>query len=127
MARGQLDRLAAVGCLPDDLDIVLDLEDDPEAGAHQAMVVREQDPDRSRCHRPASASAAPASAQSASGTAPVAESSAMTDAGIGMRARTRYPPPSRGPASTVPPCSATRSRMPTNPSPPDRPGLGGPP
>ena len=38
----------------------------------------------------------------------------------GRRARTRNPPPARGPASSVPPSTPTRSRIPTSPSPVDR-------
>ena len=36
----------------------------------------------------------------------------------GKRARTRQPPPGRGPAVSVPPNMPTRSRMPTSPCPP---------
>ena len=41
------DGLLPVACLADDLDVVLGLEDQPEAGAHQRLVVGEDDAD---CH-----------------------------------------------------------------------------
>ena len=41
----QLDRLQAVGRLPDDLHVLLDGEDHREAGAHHGVVVDEQHPE----------------------------------------------------------------------------------
>jgi hypothetical protein len=41
---GQFDRLHAVDRLADDLDVVLGLEDQPEAAADQGLVVGDQDP-----------------------------------------------------------------------------------
>src|SRR5207247_4110359 len=79
--------LKSVARLADNLDIGLDLDDEPKALPHQGLVVREQDSD----HRRSTSS--------------------------GSRARTRKPPPSCGPASRSPPYSATRSRMPTSPGP----------
>src|SRR5699024_295255 len=40
-----------------------------------------------------------------------------TPAGTGISARTRYPPPVRGPAVSVPPSMVARSRMPSSPWP----------
>ena len=85
----RLERGAAVPGLADDLHVRLGLDQHPEAGAHQRLVVDEEDPD-----------AHAATARSGRSTA-----------------RTSKPPPSRGPASSVPPCSATRSRMPSRPWP----------
>ena len=48
-AARQLDRLAPVGRLADDLEVGLRLEDHPEAGAHECLVVDDQHP-----HRPSS-------------------------------------------------------------------------
>ena len=42
LARG-LERLQAVARLADDLDVGLRLEDHPEAGAHERLVVDDQD------------------------------------------------------------------------------------
>ena len=64
------DRLAAVGGLADDLDVGLGVEDHPEAGAHERLVVGEQDADhrarprrsgRPRADREAAAGRGPAS------------------------------------------------------------------
>ena len=41
----RLERLLAVACLADDLDVRLGLEDHAEAGAHQSLVVDDQDTD----------------------------------------------------------------------------------
>ena len=42
-----LDRLGAVGRLADHVDVLLGVEDHPEAGAHQRLVVGDQDADHS--------------------------------------------------------------------------------
>ena len=47
----------------------------------------------------------------------VAVRSLAASAGVGSSARTRKPPPGRGPAVTVPPNIAARSRMPSRPCP----------
>src|SRR4029453_13926701 len=82
-----LDRLGAVACLADDLQVVLRLQEEAEAGPHELLVVDDQEPD---LH------------------ASLPE---------GSRAATRKPPPSRGPVSSSPPSRATRSRMPMRPCP----------
>src|SRR6185369_17640150 len=82
------DRLLAVARLADDVESGLRLEEEPEAGAHQLLVVDDQDAD--------------------------AHASPPT----GSRAATRKPPLSRRPVSSSPPRRATRSRMPTRPWPP---------
>jgi hypothetical protein len=46
---GQLDRFCAVAGLADDFDLVLGVEDHPEAVADQRLVVAEQDADRHCC------------------------------------------------------------------------------
>ncbi|MGI9099714.1 MAG: hypothetical protein ACR2H2_14705 [Solirubrobacteraceae bacterium] len=43
-----MDGLLAVGRLADDRDVVLGLEHHPEAGAHQRLVVGDQDADAHR-------------------------------------------------------------------------------
>ena len=45
-AAGQVDRLLAVGGLADDLQVPGGVDEDPEPGADQGLVVGEQDPDR---------------------------------------------------------------------------------
>jgi hypothetical protein len=42
---GQPDRLAAVGGLADHLEVGLGVQDHPEPGPHQRLVVGDQDPD----------------------------------------------------------------------------------
>src|SRR5205823_11067274 len=81
-----VDRLASVGGLPDHLHRRLGVEDHAEPGAHERLVVDQQDADQTR-------------------------------PSTGSCARSTKPPPSRGPASSVPPYNATRSRMPTRPCP----------
>ena len=80
---GQLDRLRAIRGLADDLDVVLGLQDHPEPGAHQLLIVDHEDTDRPSCHR----------------TPPVGTAARSS----GSRARTRNPPPGCGPASRSPP------------------------
>ena len=46
-ARAAVDRLAPVRRLADDLDVGLGVEDHPEAGADERLVVGDQDPDHS--------------------------------------------------------------------------------
>ena len=89
----RLDALLAVGRLPDHLDVGLVVEDHPEPGANELLIVDEDDPDRRR-HRSDTDSAA-----------------------SGRRAWTRKPLAIR-PASKSPSKSATRSRMPIRPRPP---------
>ena len=81
----QRDRLGAVLGLADHLDVVAGVEDHAEAGPHQRLVVGDHDPDG---HGAAS---------------------------NGRRAWTRYPPWAVGPASSVPPSRAARSRIPISP------------
>ena len=83
-----LDGLAPVGCLGDDLDIGLGVEDEPEAAAHERLVVGEQDADHADAGVPS-----------------------------GSRARTVNPSRSARAASSSPPSMATRSRIPTSPCP----------
>ena len=80
--------LLAVRRLADHLDVRLRVEQRPEPGPHQRLVVGEQYTD----HRP-------------------------SPPFHGRTARTRKPPSSRGPASIVPPRAAARSRMPASPLP----------
>ena len=87
--RACVDRLRAVGGLADDVDVVLGVEDHPEAGADERLVVGDQDRGCS-C-------------------------GLLVSACRGMRARTANPPPSRRPADSSPPTARTRSRMPTQP------------
>src|SRR5207302_9142811 len=83
----QAHSLITLARLPYDLDVVLGVEQRPEPGAHERLVVGQQDADHdSFC--------------------------------TGSRARTRNPPPGRGPASSSPPRTAARSRMPGMPLPP---------
>ena len=42
---GALDRLGAVACLTDDHEVVLRLQEEPQAGPHELLVVDEQQPD----------------------------------------------------------------------------------
>src|SRR5581483_12052862 len=85
---GEGDRHAAVGCLADHGDVVAGLQQHPEPGSQQGLVVGEQHPDHS---------AAPAT---------------------GRLARTSKPPPDLGPAVSLPPTAAARSAMPVRPWPP---------
>ena len=91
-AAAQLARLlhgvAAVLRLAGDLDVLLRVEDQPEAAADERLVVRDQDRD----HAGSVAS--------------------------GSRARTAKPPPRRGPAANSPSKTVTRSRTPASPWPP---------
>src|SRR5262249_62079070 len=81
-------RLASVLGLRGDLEIVLRLEDQPEAASDERLVVGNDDRDH----------AIPASS--------------------GSRTRSAKPPSSRGPAAISPPKTGTRSRMPARPCPP---------
>ena len=91
----ELDRLLAVGGLGDDRDVVLAVEQRAEAGAHHRLVVGEQD--RDHAGRPR--------------------------VRAGSVASTRQPPLGAGPASSVPPSAAARSRIPRTPLPePPSPG-----
>jgi hypothetical protein len=108
VAADLLDRLGAVGHLADHGDVLLDIQQHLEAGAHQRLVVGEQDLDR------------PVPPRFRQSLAPV-HGEAACSGGSGRRARTWKPPPGRGPAVSSPPSSAARSRMPTMPWPPSVP------
>ena len=83
-------RLVAVGRLADHLEVGLGVDDHGEPAAHQLLVVGDDDADGPGvCHD-----------------------------GNGRRASTAKPPPGAGPASSAPPSTATRSRIPTRPCPP---------
>ena len=97
MAAGQAQRRIPVAGLGHDLDVRLGLEDHPEPRPDQRLIVRDQDAQRPVGHE-------------ADGSEPTVRSS-------GSHARTAYPPPTRGPASSVPPTRDARSRMPTRPRP----------
>ncbi len=90
-AQAEVDRPVAVPGLADHLEVVLGLEEHPEAGADEGLVVDDGDADE-RGHG------------ISEGMGPV-----------GRTARTRKPPPGRGPATRDPPQVAARSRMPTMP------------
>ena len=77
-----------VVCLADHDDVGLGVEQRAKAGPHERLIVGEDDRD----HR-------------------------VSRVGTGRWATTRKPPPSLGPASTVPPSAAARSRMPAMPLP----------
>ena len=89
---GQLDGLAPVGGLADDLDAGLRVEDHRQPGADDLLVVRDERRGRSR--------AAPRAA---------------------ARRSTVQPPPGSGPASNVPPSRSARSRH-ADQAEPGRPG-----
>ena len=72
-----LDGVEPVGGLAHDLEVVLGVEDHAEAGAHERLVVGDQQSD--------------------------AHATLSSLAAIGRVARTRQPPPSAGPASSSPP------------------------
>src|SRR5215470_5685332 len=91
---GQADRLHAVFGLADDLQARPGFQDHPEPAADQGLVIAQQHPDGH---------------DGPSG-------------GSGKATWTAKPPPGRGPASQVPPCSAARSRMPISPRPRAGPG-----
>ena len=76
-----LDRLQAVGGLADDVEVVLGVEDHPEARAHERLVVGDQHPHRAHA----------------------AASTVVSSATSGSFARIRKPPPRRRPASSSPP------------------------
>ena len=87
VARHDLDRLGAVGGVAHHVDVVGQVEQRPEAGAHDGLVVGDDDAD------------------------------AHADPPTGSTARTRNPPPSAAPCSTRPPTAAARSRIPRSPKP----------
>src|SRR5262249_34866484 len=84
---GAFDRLRAVACLADDLEIGLGVQEQPEADPNELLVVDDQEPD--------------------------AHASPPT----GRRAATRKPPPARGPTSSCPPSRVMRSCNPMMPCP----------
>src|SRR5580704_17937973 len=86
-ARSDLDGLAAVARLTDDLQVVLRVDERGERGTEQRLVVDDEDPDR----HPAPS--------------------------IGTWAFTRKPRPASGSAASQPPNAAIRSRIPTIPWP----------
>src|SRR5262249_59676397 len=92
--RSQTNRPPAVLGLADDLQVRPGFQDHPEPAADQGLVIAQQHPDGH------------------DGPSP----------GSGKATRTANPPPGRGPAAHVPPCSAARSPMPISPRPPARPG-----
>ena len=97
----QGDRVLAVGGLADDREVRLDLEDHPEAGAHQRLVVDHRHPDGALC---------PCAGRHAGSKGRVATSS--------------NPPSGLARATSEPPYTATRSRIPNRPCPGS---VGGPP
>src|SRR5690606_2757731 len=86
--RQTLERLGAVAGLADDLHVVLAVDQHRETCADHLLVVDQEDPDRGR-----------------------------DGAHSGILPCTRQPPPTAGPVSRRPPCTVTRSAMPTSPSP----------
>src|SRR5262245_30858226 len=82
------DARGAVGGLPHHLDAGIRAEERDEAAPHEVLVVDHRDTDHASL------------------------------SSYGSHAATSKPPPMRGPAFSVPPCTATRSRMPTRPWPP---------
>src|SRR5215470_20320468 len=92
---GQADRLPAVLGLADDLQVRPGFQDHPEPAADQGLVIAQQHPDGH-------------------------DGPALPRASTGKATLTAKPPPGRGPAWHVPPCSAARSPMPISPRP--RPG-----
>jgi hypothetical protein len=73
---GELHRLGAVGRLADHVEVVLGVEDHPEAGADEGLVVGDED---------------------------ARHALTLSRSSSGRRARTRNPPFGRGPASSSPP------------------------
>ena len=90
---GDVDRLDAVGRLADHVEVGLRVEDHREAAAHELLVVGHDHPHGRRAV------------------------GAVRHGPSGSRARTGNPPPALGPASSVPPSTPTRSRIPTSPCP----------
>src|SRR5207248_8165775 len=94
-------------------------EDQPEAAADQRLVVRDDHPGagvRSYAHRGAARNlgrTGPADSP------PSPRPPTRAEPSTGILARTRQPPPGRGPASSSPPYSPIRSRSPISPRPPD--------
>jgi hypothetical protein len=107
-----------VGCLADHGEVGLAAEHHGEAGPDQVLVVDEQHPDRHAAPRdrgrPGLAVRAVAVAAVAVAAVAVA-AVAVAVAGSGRRAVTSKPPPGRGPAWTLPPYRAARSRIPVRP------------
>ena len=89
-----LDGGGSVRCLTDDLDVVATVEDQPEPGAHERLIVDDRDADRHLGPTPSA-----------------------VDVSSGRRAWTPKPPCAVGPVSTVPPSIAARSRIPASPRP----------
>src|SRR5215472_8313891 len=87
----RLDRLDAVCGLAHDLDVRLGVQEQAEAGSDHRVVVDDDDADR--------------------------HGDQASCPGAGRVATTWNPPPATGPASRLPPNSATRSRIPIRPRP----------
>jgi len=85
---GERHRRAAVSCLTDDLDVGLRVEDHPEPGSDDLLIVGKDDSDRHEPPRP-----------------------------LGSTACTVHPRFRFGPASRVPPSSFARSAIPISPNP----------
>jgi len=97
LAAGQVHGLPAVGGLTDHLQVLGGVDQDPEPGPDQGLVIGEQHPDHGRTPW-AGEAAWPVSVP-----------------WTGRRAVTWKPPPGRGPACTAPPAAAARSRIPARP------------
>src|SRR5690606_10535787 len=105
-------RLRAVGGLDRDGEVGLGVDDHPEAGAHELLVVDERDL-HDVGHAGSWESGRTGGTEDAGGPVGVVGSGAA--AGTGIVNRTRQPPPGRGPAVTEPPNIAARSRIPSSP------------
>ena len=103
----QVDGGASVPCFPDDFDALLGLQQHAETESVHLLVV---DEDESKSHAFSSVPSG-AGSEDARGSGSFASARSFH----GSTARRRKPPPSRGPASRVPPWEATRSCMPRRP------------
>src|SRR5262249_52914684 len=107
--------LLAVGGFPGQFEVAVGVEYQCQPSAHHGIVVGD---DHAQCH-----DASVAVVTCSRGGAWAWPAGAGAPGGLtGRWARTVKPPSGRGPASTVPPKTAARSRMPTRPLP----GLTGP-
>ncbi|CAM5675047.1 hypothetical protein SCANM63S_05404 [Streptomyces canarius] len=113
---GEHDGLRAVLRLAHHLEGGVRREDQRQAAPDQRLVVRDEDPDPGRHgrHRYTACPRSPPSTRSV-GSPLWTAASAVSSAASGSSATTAKPPSGRGPASRVPPCRATRSRMPMRP------------
>ena len=103
----QIDGGASILRFPDDFDALLGLQQHAETESVHLLVI---DEDESKSHAFSSVRSG-----ADSGDARDSGDSASDRSSHGSTARRRKPPPSRGPASKVPPCEATRSCMPRRP------------